>query len=77
MNTFSIMKAQWWTYNHCLFIAYLASVTIGCGWISDTKIQKLSDKDWICKNCGYGSGVKNQYPLTSGTYEDVEKFFFQ
>jgi len=44
-----------------MFFAYLASIAIGYGWISDTKFQKFSDKDWIwiCKNFfGYGSGVK-------------------
>jgi len=30
MNKFSKMKVHWWTYNHCLFVAYLVSVTIGC-----------------------------------------------
>ena len=45
MNKFSKMKAHWWTYNHCLFVAYLANV--GYGWISDIKFQKFSDKDWI------------------------------
>jgi len=37
--------------NHCVFVVYLANVAIGYGWISDTKVQKLSDKDWIwmCK----------------------------
>jgi len=55
------MKIHWRTYNHCLFVAYLASVAIRYGWISDTKFEKFSDKDWIWigKNCfGYGSGVK-------------------
>jgi len=61
MKKFSKMKVHWRTYNHCLFVAYLASVAIGYGWISDTKFQKFSVKDWIwiCKNLfGYGSGVK-------------------
>jgi len=61
MNKLSKMKVHWWTYNYCLFVAYLAKVAIGYGWITDTKFQKLSDKDWIwiCKNFfGYGSGVK-------------------
>jgi len=61
MNKFSKMKVHWWTYNHCLFVAYLAHVAIGYGWISDTTFQKFSDKDWIwiCKHFfGYGSRVK-------------------
>jgi len=61
MNKFSKMKVHWWTYNHFLFVAYLANVAIGYGWISDTNFQKFSDKDWIWiyKNFfGYGSGVK-------------------
>jgi len=61
MNKFSKMKVHWWTYNHCLFVAYLASVAIGNGWMSDTKFQKFLDKDWIWifkKFIGYGSGVK-------------------
>jgi len=41
------MKVHWWTYNHCLFVAYFTSVALGYGWISDTKFQKFSDKDWI------------------------------
>jgi len=55
------MKVRWWAYNHCLFVSYLTSVPFGYGWISDTKFQKFSDKDWIwiIKKCvGYGSGVK-------------------
>jgi len=47
MNKFSKMKVHWWTYNHCLFVSYLASVAFGYGWISDTKLQKFSNKDWI------------------------------
>jgi len=61
MNKFSKMKVHWWTYNHCLFVSYLASVAFGYGWISDTKFQKFSDKDWIWifKKCiGNGSGVE-------------------
>jgi len=61
MNKFSKMKVIWWTYNHCLFVSYLASVTFRYGWISDTKFQNFSDKDWIwiCKHFfGYGSGVE-------------------
>jgi len=68
MNKFSKMKVHWWTYDHCLFVSYLTSVTLGYGWISDTKFQKFLDKDliWILKKfIGCGSGVKNQYPLTS------------
>jgi len=52
---------EWWTYNHCLFVSYLTSVAFGCGWISDTKFQKFSDKDWIWifkRFIGHGSGVK-------------------
>ena len=53
------MKVHLWTYNHCLFVANLTNVTIGYGWISDTKFQKFSDKDWIRKNFfGYGPVVK-------------------
>jgi len=55
------MKVHRWNYNYCLFVAYLANVAIGYGWTSDTKFQKVSDKDWIwiCKSFfGYGSGVK-------------------
>ena len=55
------MKVRWRTYNYCLFVAYLGSVAMGYGWISDIKFQKFADKDWICisKNLvGYGSGVK-------------------
>jgi len=55
------MKVHWWTYIHCLFVACLANVAVGYGWISDTKFQKCSDKDWIwiSKNYfGYGSGVE-------------------
>jgi len=61
MNKFSKMKVHWWTYNHCLFVSYLTSVTLGYGWISDIKFQKFSDKDWIWifkKFIEYGSGVK-------------------
>jgi len=61
MNKFSKMKVHWWTYNHCLFVAYLPNVAIRYGWISHTKFHKFSDKDWIwiCKNFfGYRSGVK-------------------
>jgi len=61
MNKISKMKVHWWTYNHCLFVSYLTSVAFGCGWISDTKFQKFSDKDWVWifkKFIGYGSGVK-------------------
>ena len=60
-DKFSKMKIRWWTHNHCLFVVYLANVAIGYGWISDTKFQKFSDKDWIwvCKNFFvYRSGVK-------------------
>jgi len=51
MNKFSKMKVHWRTYNHCVFVAYLASVAFRYGWISDTKFQKFLDKDWIwiCK----------------------------
>jgi len=41
MNKFSKMKVHWQTYNYCLFVAYLASVAIRYGWISDTKFQKF------------------------------------
>jgi len=34
--------------------------------ISDTKFQKFSDKDWICKNfLDMDQELKNQYPLAS------------
>jgi len=55
------MKVHWRTYNHCLFVAYLASVAFGYRWISDIKFQNFLDKDWIwiCKNFFWcGSGVK-------------------
>jgi len=55
------MKVHWWTYKHCLFVLYLASVAFGYGWMSDTKFLKFSDKDWIwiCKIFfGYGSEVE-------------------
>jgi len=68
MNKFSKMKVHWWTYNHCLFVSYLASVAFGTKWISDTKFQKFSDKDWICilKNLSdMDQELKNQNPLTS------------
>jgi len=61
MNKFSKMKFHWWTYNHYLFVLYLTSGAFRYGWISDTKFQKFSDKDWIWifkKFIGYGSGVK-------------------
>jgi len=61
MNKFSKIKVHWRTYNHCLLVAYLAIVTIGYGWISDTNFQKFSDKVWIWILkifVGYGSGVK-------------------
>jgi len=61
MNKFSKMKVHWRTYNHCLFVLYLASVAFRCGWISDTEFQKFSDKDWkwLCKKFfGYRSGVE-------------------
>ena len=60
------MKVHWHTYNHCLFVLYLASV--GYGWISYTNFLKFSDKDWIwiCKNFSdMDQELKNQYPLTS------------
>jgi len=47
INKFSKMEVRWWTYNHCLFVSYLTSVPFEYGWISDTKFQKFSDKDWI------------------------------
>jgi len=47
MNKFSKMKVHWWTYNHCRFVSYLTSVTLGYGWISDTKFQKILDKDGL------------------------------
>jgi len=60
MNTFSKLKVHWQTYNHYLFVSYLASVAFRYGWISDTKFEKFSDEDWIriCQNFfGYGSRV--------------------
>jgi len=57
MNELSKVKVHWWTYNHCLFVLYLTSVTFG--WISDSEFQKFSDEDWIFKNfIRYRSGVK-------------------
>jgi len=50
MNEFSKMMVHWLTYNHCLFGAYLASVAIECGWISDAKFQIFSDKDMDRQN---------------------------
>jgi len=44
---FSKLKVHWQTHNHCLFVAYLATVAFWYGWISDTKFQKFSDKDWV------------------------------
>jgi len=67
-DNFSKMKVHWWTYNHCLFVECLANVAIRYGWISDTKFQKFSDRDWIliCKNfLGMDQELKSQYPLTS------------
>jgi len=32
MNKFSKMKVHWRTYNHCLFVSYLAGVAFGYGW---------------------------------------------
>jgi len=64
------MKVHWWTYNHCLFVSPLTSAAFGYGWISDTKFQKFSDKDWIriLKNLsGMDQELKHQYPLTSDT----------
>jgi len=61
MNKFSKMKVHWWTCNHCLLVSCLTSVAFGYGWISDTKFQKFSNKDWIWTFkilIGYGSGVK-------------------
>jgi len=61
MNKFSKMKVHRWTYNHCLLVSYLTSVAFGYGWISDTKFQKFSNKDWILifkRFIRYGSGVK-------------------
>jgi len=60
MNKFSKMKVHWWTYNHCLFVAYLTRVAFGYGSISDTKFQTFLNKDWIWlfkKVIGYGLGV--------------------
>jgi len=71
INRFSKMEVHWRTYNHCLFVLYLASVAFGYGWISDTKFLKFSDKDWICKNfLDMDQELKNQYPLTS----DLERW---
>jgi len=47
MNKFSKIKVHWGTYNHCLFVAYLVFVAIGYGWITGTKFQTFSYKDWI------------------------------
>jgi len=60
------MKVHWRTYNHCLFVCYLASVAFGYGWISDTRFMKFSDNDWICKNFSdVDLELKIQYLLTS------------
>jgi len=32
MNKYSKMKVHWWTYNHYLFVEYLANVAIGYRW---------------------------------------------
>jgi len=70
MNKFSKMKVHWWNYNHCLFVSYLTSVAFGYGWISDSKFQKFSDKDWIWIAKYFSDmnqELKNQYPFTSAT----------
>ena len=54
--------------NHCLFVSYLISVAFRYGWISDTKFQNFSEKDWIWifkKFSDMDQESKNQYPLTS------------
>jgi len=66
------MKVHWWTNNHCLFVSYLTSVAIWYGWISDTKFQKLSDKDWIWIFKNFSDMDQesiNHYPLTSATHQ--------
>ena len=80
MNKFSKMKVHWWTYDHCLFVSYLTSVAFRYGWRSDTKFQKFSDKDWkwiFKKFIGYGSGVKNQYPLAFAVHQRWLESLFQ
>jgi len=68
-DKFSRTKVHWWSYNHCLFVLYLASVAFGYRWISDTKFQKFLDKDWIWtfnNVSNMDQELKNQYLLTSG-----------
>ena len=71
MNNFSKMKVNCWIYNHYLSVLYLANVSFGYGWMSDTKFQKFSGKEWIWIFkifSGMDQELKNQYPLTSGSY---------
>jgi len=81
MNKFSKIKVHWWTYNHCLFVSYLASVAFGYGWISD---RLLNFRNFRVK-IGYGYSknlsdmdqeLKNQYPLTSGQKTRLNLFNF-
>jgi len=39
MNKISKMKVHWQTYNHCLFVSYLASIAFRYGWISDANFR--------------------------------------
>jgi len=74
MNKFTKMKVHWRTYNHCVFLSYLASAAFRSERISDTKFLKLSDKDWIwtCKNFSdMDQESKNQYPRTSDVHSFV------
>jgi len=76
------MKVHWGAYNHCLFVSYSASVAFGYGWISDTKFQKFSDKDWIwiCKHffgCGSGVGKSISAHLWKGRNPDCLKALYR
>ena len=59
------------TRHYCLFVAHLASVAIGYRWISDTKFQKFSDKDWIwiCKKF-LGLFSESRHGLLGRFHED-------
>jgi len=68
MNKFSKMKVHWWTYNHCLFVAYLSQ--------SNTDGYRILNFRNFRIRIGYGYAkifsdmdqeLKNQYPLTSFT----------
>ena len=42
------MEVHWWTYNRCLFVSYLTSVTFGYGWTLDTKFLKFLRSATTC-----------------------------